>query len=155
MYHGPAESIAGTPDIAKEYPLIISDVHAYRLCNHSYYVDVPYLRELQPYPWVKINPSTAKQYGIEDGDWVKIESRHGWVKMVARYLESIAPDVLMSRRGWWQPCEELDLPGYEHLDGGSEINVLYDAELKNFDPFNSAMSKQTLVKISKLEGGDE
>ena len=33
--------------------------------------------------------------------------------------------------------------------------VLYDAELKNFDPFNSAMSKQTLVKISKLEGGDE
>ena len=155
VYHGPAESIAGTPDIAKEYPLVISDVHAYRLCNHSYYVDVPYLRELQPYPWVKINPSTAKQYGIEDGDWVKIESRHGWVKMVARYLESIAPDVLMSRRGWWQPCEELDLPGYEHLDGGSEINVLYDAELKNFDPFNSAMSKQTLVKISKLEGGDE
>ena len=129
-------------------------MHAYRLCNHSYYVDVPYLRELQPYPWVKINPSTAKQYGIEDGDWVKIESRHGWVKMVARYLESIAPDVLMSRRGWWQPCEELDLPGYEHLDGGSEINVLHDAELKNFDPFNSAMSKQTLVKISKLEEGN-
>ena len=154
VYNGPAESIAGTPDIAEEYPLVISDVHAYRLCNHSYYVDVPYLRELQPYPWVKINPATAKQYGIADGDWVKIESPHGWVKMVARYLESIAPDVLMSRRGWWQPCEELDLPGYDHLDGGSEINVLYDAELANFDPFNSAMSKQTLVKISKLEEGN-
>ncbi|MBX9034594.1 molybdopterin-containing oxidoreductase family protein [Gordonibacter massiliensis (ex Traore et al. 2017)] len=154
VYNGPAESIAGTPDIAEEYPLVISDVHAYRLCNHSYYVDVPYLRELQPYPWVKINPATAKQYGIADGDWVKIESKHGWVKMVARYLESIAPDVLMSRRGWWQPCEELDLPGYEHLDGGSEINVLYDSELENFDPFNSAMSKQTLVKISKLEEGN-
>lgn len=151
VYNGPAESIAGTPDIAKEYPLILSDVHAYRLCNHSYYTDIPYLRELQPYPWVKMNTATAEKYGIKDGDWVKVESPHGWVKLVARPMEGIAPDVLMSRRGWWQKCEELDLPGYGHGDGGSEVNVLYDSDPKNFDPFNSAMSKQTLVKISKTE----
>lgn len=151
VFHGPTETIAGTPDIAKEYPLAITDVHAYRLCNHSYYTDIPYLRELQPYPWVKINPATMKEYGLEDGDWVKVESPHGWVKLVARPMEGIAPDVLMSRRGWWQNCEELDLPGYGHLDGGSEVNVLYDSDRKNFDPFNSAMSKQTLVKISKTE----
>lgn len=153
VYNGPAESIGGTPDIAKEYPLVISDVHAYRLCNHSYYTDIPYLRELQPYPWVKMNPDTAEKYGIKDGDWVKVESPHGWVKLVARPMEGIAPDVLMSRRGWWQKCEELDLPGYGHLDGGSEVNVLYDSDRSHFDPFNSAMSKQTLVKISKIEEG--
>ena len=151
VYNGPAESIAGTPDIAEEYPLIFSDVHAYRLCNHSCYVNVPYLRELQPEPWVKINPATAQKYGIEDGDWMKVESPHGWVKMVARYFEAIAPDVLMSRRGWWQDCPELGLPGYGCEDGGSEVNVLYDDNMANFDPFNSAMSKQTLVKISKLD----
>ncbi|MEI3231948.1 MAG: hypothetical protein V8S24_12400 [Gordonibacter pamelaeae] len=65
---------------------------------------------------------------------MKVESRHGWVKLVARYLESIAPDVLMTRRGWWQACEELGLPGYEHLDGGSEINVLYDADHRELRP---------------------
>ena len=151
VYNGPAESIAGTPDIAAEYPLVFSDVHAYRLCNHSYYVNVPYLRELQPEPWVKINPATAEKYGIADGDWVKVESPHGWVKLVARYFECIAPDVLMSRRGWWQDCPDLGLPGYDYLDGGSEVNVLYDSEIEHFDPFNSAMSKQTLVKISKLD----
>ncbi len=151
VYHGPAESIAGTPDIAEEYPLVFSDVHAYRLCNHSYYVNVPYLRELQPEPWVKINPATAEKYGIADGDWVMVESPHGWVKLVARYFDCIAPDVLMSRRGWWEDCQELGLPGYGFEDGGSEVNVLYDSEVENFDPFHSAMSKQTLVKISKLD----
>lgn len=154
-YIGPPEGIAQTPELVEEYPLIISDVHAYRLCNHSYYVGVPYLRELQPYPWVKINPATAKQYGIEDGDWIKVESPHGWVKLVAKYFEGIAPEVLMTRRGWWQGCEELGLPGYECFDGGSDSTVLYDSTIENFDPFHSAMAKQTLVKISKLEGGDE
>lgn len=153
-YVGPPESLAGTPELAEEYPLVISDVHAYRLCNHSYYVGVPYLRELQPYPWVKINPATAKKYGIEDGDWMKVESPHGWVKLRAEYKEGISPEVLMTRRGWWQDCEELGLPGYGCFDGGSDSTVLYDSTIENFDPFHSAMSKQTLVKISKLEEGE-
>lgn len=152
VYKGAPESIVGTPDVAAEYPLVISDVHAYRLCNHSYYHDVPYLRELQPEPWVKINPATGAQYGIADGDWMTVESPHGSIKMVARYFEAIAPDVLMTKRGWWEPCEELGLPGYGSLDGGSEVNVLYDDDIANYDGFTSAMAKQTLVKISKSEG---
>lgn len=152
VYKGAPESLDGTPDVAAEYPLVISDVHAYRLCNHSYYHDVPYLRELQPEPWVKINPATGAKYGIADGDWMTVESPHGSIKMVARYFEAIAPDVLMTKRGWWEPCEELGLPGYGTLDGGSEVNVLYDDNMDNFDGFTSAMAKQTLVKISKSEG---
>lgn len=151
VYHGPAESIAGTPELAAEYPLVLSDVHAYRLCNHSYYANVPYLREMQPEPWFKVNPATAEKYGIADGDWCRVESPHGWVKLVARYFEGIAPDVLMARRGWWEDCQELGLPGYGCGDGGSEVNVLYDDDPANFDPFHSGMSKQTLVKISKLD----
>lgn len=151
-YKGPPEGITQTPELCEEYPLILSDVHAYRLCNHSYYADVPYLRELQPYPWAKINPATAKKYGIEDGDWMKVESIHGWVKLTAEYFEAISPETIMCRRGWWQSCEELGLPGYGCFDGGSDVTVLYDSKLENFDQFHSAMGKQTLVKISKLEG---
>ena len=151
VYNGPAESVAGTPDVAQEYPLVFSDVHAYRLCNHSYYSNVPYLRELQPEPWFKINPATAQKYGISDGDWCRVESPHGWVKLVARVFDCIAPDVLMSRRGWWEGCDELGLPGYGFTDGGSEVNVLYDSDTANFDPFHSAMGKQTLVRVSKLD----
>ena len=151
-YRGPAEGINETPDLLGEYPLIITDVHAYRLCEHSYFVGLPYLRELQPYPWVRINPATAQKYGIADGDWVKVESQHGWCKLKAEYFEGLNPDVLMARRGWWQSCEDLGLPGYGSLDGGSDTTVLYDSEIARFDPFHSAMGKQALVKISKTEG---
>ncbi len=149
-YKGPPEGIAQTPDLAKEYPLIFSDVHAYRLDQHSSYTGLPYLRELQPYPWVKINPETAKKYGIGNGEWMKVESPHGWVKMVAEYFEGIPPDVLMSKRGWWQKCDELGLPGYSCLDGGSEVNVLYNGDREKFDKCSCQMAKQTLVRISKL-----
>ncbi len=151
-YQGPPEGIAETPEIAKEYPLIFTDVHAHRLSVHSYFSNLPYMRERNRLPWVKINPATAQQYGIEDGDWMKIESPHGWIKMVAEYFEGISPEVIMGKRGWWQDCEELGEPGYECFDGGSEVNNLYDATIENFDGFHSAMAKQTLVKISKWEG---
>lgn len=152
VYKGSPESKERTPELVEEYPMIISDVHAYRLCNHSYYHDVPYIRELQPEPWVKINPKTAQELGIEDGDWIDIESVHGNIKLVARYFEAIAPDVLMTKRGWWEPCDDLGLPGYGCFDGGSEVNVLYDDTIANYDGFTSSMAKSTLVKIKKSEG---
>jgi thiosulfate reductase / polysulfide reductase chain A len=151
VYQGPPEGIAETPDLVKEYPFVLSDVHAHRFSQHSYMHDVPYLRELQPYPWLKINPAAAKKYGIEDGDWVRVESPHGWCKFRAEYFEGISPDVLMTKRGWWQECNELGLPGYVEFDGGSEVNNLYNANEKYFDQFHSQMPKQTLVKICKIK----
>jgi anaerobic selenocysteine-containing dehydrogenase len=150
-YEGPPEGIAETPGLLEEYPLVLSDVHSYRLAQHSYHHDVPYLRELQPYPWLRINPATAEKYGIAEGDWVRVESPHGWCKFVAEYFPGIAPEVLMTKRGWWQSCAELGLPGYDAFDGGSEVNNLYNADEGLFDKFFSQMAKQTLVKISRLE----
>ncbi len=151
VYQGPPEGIAETPELLKEYPLVLSDVHAHRYSHHSFMQDVPYLREQQPYPWLKINPAAAKKYGIADGDWVRVESPHGWSKFKAEYFAGISPEVLMTKRGWWQGCDELGLPGYNEFDGGSEVNNLYNANEKLFDKFHSQMAKQTLVKISKIE----
>jgi thiosulfate reductase / polysulfide reductase chain A len=153
VYQGPPEGIAETPDLVKEYPFVLSDVHAHRFSQHSYMHDVPYLREQQPYPWLKINPAAAKKYGIADGDWVRVESPYGWSKFKAEYFEGISPEVLMTKRGWWQGCDELGLAGYSEFDGGSEVNNLYNADERLFDKFHSQMAKQTLVKISKQEEG--
>ncbi len=151
QYVGPPEGMAETPELAKEFPLVLSDVHAHRLSQHSYHHNVAYLRELQPRPWIKINPATAERYGIADGDWVRVESPHGWSMFVAVYFPGISPEVVMTKRGWWQACEQLGLPGYSPYDGGSEVNNLYNADERLFDPFYSQMAKQTLVKIRKCE----
>ena len=103
-------------------------MHAHRLSHHSWLHNVAYLRELQPYPWLKINPATAQKYGIADGDWVRVESPHGWCRLKAQYFEAISPEVVMTKRGWWQACEELGLPGYGCGDGGSEVNNLYSSD---------------------------
>lgn len=149
-YAGPPEGVAETPGLLGEYPYVFSDVHASRWCNHGYYVNVPYLRERQPYPWVEMHPHTAREAGVSDGDWVRVTSPHGWMRLVARETASVPPGILMARRGWWQPCDELSLPGYGCFDGGGESAVLYASDPACFDPFHSAMPKQTLVRIEPL-----
>ncbi len=151
-YIGPAQGIAETPELVEEYPLIFSDVHSHRLAQHSHRSNLPWLREIKPLPWAKINPATAKKYGIEDGDWMKVESPNGWVLLTAEYFEGISPEVLMGRRGWWQPCPELGFDGFRAGNGGSDCNQLYEWAPNKWDKFCSAASKQTLVKISKYEG---
>ena len=149
-YKGPQETLQDK-ELAEKYPLIITDVHAHRTCQHGHYHDVAYLRELAPYPWVIINPKAADKYGIKDDQWVRVESPHGYVKLRTKFYEGISPEVLMTKRGFAQPCDDLGLEGYPNYDGGSEINVLYDSEIENFDDFNSAMAKQTLVSITPWE----
>lgn len=149
-YIGPPEGLTQTPELARDYPLILSDVHAHRLSQHSFFQDIPYLRAVRPYPWLWINPATGCRYGIADGDWVKVESPYGWCRFKAHYFEGISPEVLMTKRGWCQPCKELNIPGYPLFDGGSEVNNLYNSDPTRFDKFHSQMAKQTLVRISKV-----
>ena len=151
-YRGPAEGIAETPELAREYPYAFSDVHAHRLSQHSYYGDIAELRAFAPEPWVKMHPTTAARHGILDGDWVDVESPHGHCVLQASLTEGVAPDVLMGRRGWWQACPGLDISGYAWTDGGAEVNVLYSGDAAHSDPFHTAHGKQTLVRIRKHEG---
>ena len=56
----------------------------------------------------------------------------------------------MMLHGWWQGCEELQLPGFPLLDGGANSNSMYSVdETKAFDPLVTAMSSQTLVQVKK------
>ncbi len=146
----PPESPTATPELLAKYPLVFSDTHTSDVYNHGWLHNLPYLREIQPDPWVHIRPETAKARGIENGDWVIVESPHGWIKVKALYFQGIRPDVVMGLHGWWQGCDELGLPGYPILDGGANVNVLYSTDPeKAFDPMVTAMPKQTLVEVRK------
>ncbi len=146
----PPESPRGTPELLKKYPLILFDTHTSDVYNHGWLHNLPYLREIQPEPWIHIHPETAKSRGIADGDWVIVESPHGWMKVKAIYFPGIRPDTVMGLHGWWQACPELKLPDYPLLDGGANINIMYSTDPKKaFDPVVTAMPKQTLVEVRK------
>jgi len=148
----PPESPTGTPELLAKYPLVFFDTHTSDVYNHGWLRNIPYLRESQPDPWIHIHPDTAKARGVGDGDWVIVESPHGWIKVKALYFPGIRPDTIMGLHGWWQGCDELGLPGYPLLDGGANVNILYNTDPKKaFDPLVTAMPKQTLVEVRKAE----
>ena len=148
----PPESPTATPELLSKYPLTLFDTHTSDVYHHGWLRNIPYLREVQPDPWIHIHPDTAKARDISDGDWVIVESPHGWIKVKAIYFPGIRPDTVMGLHGWWQGCDELGLPGYSVVDGGANVNVLYSTDPdKAFDPLVTAQPKQTLVEVRKAE----
>ena len=66
-YLEPAESPTG--EIAKKYPLVLTSGRI-PMYHHGTLRNIPYLREIYPVPETWLNPITAKQYGVQTGDWV-------------------------------------------------------------------------------------
>ena len=67
-YEEPNYSPISKPDFAKQYPLISTSGSRRYSSFHSEHRHVPSLRQIDPWPWVQINPETAKAYGITNGD---------------------------------------------------------------------------------------
>ena len=152
VWREPPESLTGTPELTERYPLLLSDYHTTKFFSASWLRNVPRLREAQPYPTVHIHPDTAAARGIQDGDWVRVESPHGWLKVKAEIYPGIRPDTVMIQHGWWQGCDELGLPDMPLTDGGANVNHLYSVDpAKAYDPIITAMSSQTLVEVSVYE----
>ena len=146
----PPESITGTPGLTEKYPLVLSDYHTSKNYTASWLRNVPRLRELEPFPMVHINPDTASERGIEQDDWVIVESPHGWVKVKAEIYPGIRPDTVMLLHGWWQGCREMGIGDYPLFRGGANVNSMYSVEPeKAYDSVITAMSSQTLVQVRK------
>ena len=152
QWREPPESITGTPELLTQYPLILSDYHTSKNFSAAWQRNVPQLREIQPHPALHIHPRTAASRDIADGDWVKVASTYGWIKVKAEIYPGIRPDTVMLLHGWWQGCPELGLEDMPLLDGGANVNLMYSVEEdRAYDPLITAMASQTLVQVTKIE----
>ena len=144
-YIEPNESPYSTPELAQEYPLILSAGGRVPYYFHSQYRQLPRLRALQPNPIVQIHPGTARNLDIGDGDWVWIETPRGKIKQVAQLFAGMDPRVVVAQASWWYPED----PAPEHGLWKSNTNVL----TSNDPPYDPAMGSTTfralLCKIYK------
>jgi len=69
----------------------------------SAYKHIAALRTIRPQPTVELNPQTAKKYGLEDGDWVNIETENGKCTQKLTLTPSLHPGVALASFGWWFP----------------------------------------------------
>ena len=125
-YAEPAQSPYSVPELAKEYPLVLTTGARLPVFYHSQHRNNPLQRELFPHPQAEINDETAAQHGIVDGDWIWIETTTGKIRMQAKVTAGMLPGVVSMAHGWWQGCTELGLPGYGW--DGANANVLISGD---------------------------
>ena len=142
------ESPISQPELAKEYPYILITGARPPAFFHSEHRMIPWLRELQPDPIVEIHPQTAAKHGIEDGDWVYLESPRGRAKQRAKLTTGIDPRVVAAQHGWWFP--EIKSP--DHGWRESNINLLTDNDPSGYDPaMGSTNLRVLLCKLYRAE----
>ena len=99
-YHEPAESPIATPGIAAAYPLVLTTGARTIGYLHSRFRNVPALRRRAPEPYVEINPKTALDLDVEDGETVVVETRRGRTEVKARHTGKILAGVISMPHGW-------------------------------------------------------
>jgi anaerobic selenocysteine-containing dehydrogenase len=120
FFREPPESPVSTPELAKDFPLILITGGRHQPFYHSEHRQIDGLRRQHPNPLVQMNPEAAAKLGIEDGDWVWIETPRGRVRQKCQYFTGIDPRVVHAQHGWWFP----ELPGEEPwLHGVWESNI--------------------------------
>lgn len=86
-------------ELYKKYPLVLMSERP-RFRVHSQWFSVPVLRELDPEPYVKINPVDAEARGISDGDYVECYNDRGFAVAKAVFSNAIRPGALVYPKGW-------------------------------------------------------
>ena len=119
-WHEVPESPVSRPDLARDYPLVLTTggrIQQYFISNNR---QVKSLRKAAPYPIVSLHPDTAAEQGIREGDWVWIENQRGRITQKAKLCPDLDPRVVNCQMGWWYP--EAGGPDYDWAL--SNVNLL-------------------------------
>jgi anaerobic selenocysteine-containing dehydrogenase len=108
------------------------------------------LRKTYPDPLIQINPKTAAELGISEGDWVWIETPEGKIKQRAKLDEGIDPRVVHADGFWWYPEESAEDP---NLFGvwTSNINAITPDSLESFDYAGDNAFRALMCRVYRTE----
>lgn len=118
LFREPDEGPVSSPDLWKEYPLVLTTGGRNIVYYHSSHRNIASLKKQSPDPQLEIHPETAKKMSILDGEWVYLVSPRDRVEIRAKYYEGIHPRVVHAFHGYWYGAED----GWRRLN----INMLTD-----------------------------
>jgi anaerobic selenocysteine-containing dehydrogenase len=129
-----------SPELSPQYPYqLLTGARIPSFFHSENRVPGP-LRDRRPDPLVEIHPDLAGVKGIENGDWVKIESLRGSVSLRAVVTDRVPRTVLAADHGWWFPEMDQDL-GWDR----SNINILTDNGYETCDPAMGSTNLRVLL----------
>lgn len=110
VYKEPYWSPVSRPDLAADYPFILTTGGRSKNYQHSQGRKLKMLRAIEPYPVMQINPEDAKRMGIKDDDWLKITSPRGEIEIRALVSEIMMPGVVHAPHGWEEAPVNMLIP---------------------------------------------
>ncbi len=149
-YMEPHESPLPECDLSKEYPLVMTNGRI-PFYHHSTLRNIPWLREIYPAPELWINPETAEQYGVADGDWVWVESLRNKVRAIANVTPGIGKGVVYMERFWNPEKLNTETHGWKEMN----VNLLSKSDAPSNDVVGTYTLRGYQVKVSKADGPPE
>ena len=135
------------PDLAKDYPLILSTGRRSPVFFHTEHRQIPWLREIDPDPVVEVHPKALKKYGISNGEWIWIENWMGRARYKAKSTPVVPEWMIMAPHGWWFPEKKAEAPSLYGM-WESNINQLIPMNHVGKDGLGAPI-KHSMCKIYK------
>ncbi|MDR3315049.1 MAG: molybdopterin-dependent oxidoreductase [Coriobacteriales bacterium] len=151
-YVEPIESPYSEPELAKEYPYILTTGARIPHFFHSEHRQIAKLRALHPDPLAFIHSETAAKHNIADGEWFWIWNNHGKCYYKASFNDTYDPRVLQCEHAWWFPERGIADPDVEAGPFG-----VFESNCNNLIPLPAGVSgfganyKAMICQIGKDE----
>jgi anaerobic selenocysteine-containing dehydrogenase len=131
-YREPALSPRSTPEVAEQFPLILTTGARLPMYQHSRTFRLGWTRGLRQDASLDMNPLDAEARGIKAGVWVSLSTPRGSVKAHANLTEIVPPGVVNIYHAW----PEVD------------VNTLFDPDY--LDPISGFPGfKSLLCEVKK------
>lgn len=140
------------PDLAKEYPLILSTGRRSPAFFHTEHRNIPWLRDIDPDPILEIHPKTAEQNKIGNGEWVWIENWMGRARFKAKLTPVVPEWMVMAAHGWWFPEKKAAEPSLYGM-WESNVNQMIPMNEHGKDGMGAPI-KHSMCKIYKCQPGE-
>jgi thiosulfate reductase/polysulfide reductase chain A len=114
-----------------DFPLALQTGLREKTYHHSRFREQAWAKKVSPDPIVYVNPKTADEYDVIEGDWIFVEARNsqGRCRMRVTVSENTLPGILTTGMGWWNPSGQG--PSFGALDINVNAVLDYDGA---FDP---------------------
>ena len=127
VYVEPKEGPLGSPELLKDYPLVLNTGARIQSAFRSQHLNIPGLLKLQPKPQVLLNPVDASARGLANGDAVWVESPRGKVGVWAKVTDDVMTGQVELNVGGGGPIQS---------EAWRNANANYLTDFDNRDPIS-------------------
>jgi len=141
VYREPSEGPIGSPELVKEFPLVLTTGTRIQSAFRSQHLNIPGLLKLQDKPDILIHPEDADPRGIRNGDKIWVKTKRGRVPFYAKVTKRITKGVIEANMGGGGPLQPQSWRE-------ANVNELTDPE--NRDPISGfPVFKALLCEVEK------